>query len=88
MLKKDSVWLGLLYGLGLPSLAFLIVDYLMQNVDVLKEADLLYIGCVALNFFSFNQASKNYKVQTTKGILAATFICALIFAYYKFVQVQ
>ncbi len=86
MFKKDSVWLGLLYGMGLPSLAFLVVEYAMEHIEALKKADLLYIGCVALNFISFNRASKYYKEQTAKGILAATFICALIFAYYKFVS--
>ncbi|WP_353140319.1 stationary phase survival protein SurE [Pseudopedobacter sp.] len=84
MFKNDSVWLGMLYGLGLPSLAFLIVDYLKNNVEFLKKADLLYIGCVALNFVIFNQASKHYNERTARGILASTFICALIFAYYKF----
>ena len=86
MFKKDTVWLGILYGLGLPSLAFLVVDYVKSHVELLSKADLLYIGCVALNFILFNQASKYYKESTARGILIATFICALIFAYYKFVS--
>lgn len=84
MFERDSVWMGMLYGLGLPSLAFLVVEYLRDHVEFLKKADLLYIGCVALNFIIFNQASKYYKEKTAKGILLSTFICALIFAYYKF----
>ncbi|MFD1628374.1 stationary phase survival protein SurE [Pseudopedobacter beijingensis] len=86
MFKKDSLVLGVLYGLALPSLAFLVVDFIMSHVEVLKKADLLYIGCVALNFFSFNKASKKYQEQTARGIILATFICSAIFAYYKLNQ--
>lgn len=86
MLKKDNFWLGLLFGMALPSLAFLVVEYIRENVEALKQVDLLYIGCVALNFVLFNQASKHFKEHTARGILAATFICAFIFAYYKFVS--
>lgn len=84
MYKKDSVWIGLLGGLAVPSLAFLIVEFLRSNVSLYFRADLLYIGCVALNVILVNLANKNHKDQTVKGIISATFICAFIFFYYKY----
>ncbi len=76
--------MGLLGGLALPSLAFLIVEFIRSNVSSYVRADLLYIGCVALNLILVNLTYKHHKDETAKGVIAATFICAFIFFYYKF----
>lgn len=83
MLNKDNVWFGTALGLILPGIAFIIVELLKKNISVLKSADLLYIGCVALNLFIVKYYSKRYMEATARGIIGSTFICAFIFFYYK-----
>lgn len=84
MYKKNNVWVGLLGGLALPSLAFLIVEFIRDLLPYYIRIDLLYIGCVALNVILMNLAFKYHKDETAKGVIGATFICALIFFYYKY----
>lgn len=84
MFKKDSVWLGLGAGLFFPAVAFLIVEVIKKNLVFLAKDDLLYIGCVAINMLLLNYAYKRDMEQTGRGIISATFVCALIFFYYKF----
>jgi hypothetical protein len=86
MLKRDNVWLGTLLGLILPGIAFFVVEVLKKNIRVLEKDDLLYIGCVALNLLLVKYYFKQYKENTARGIIAATFICALIFFYHKMRQ--
>ena len=86
MFKKDNVWLGLFLGLLLPGLGFVIVEALKRNLIYLAKADLLYIGCVAINLLLLKYAYKKELEATAKGIISATFICALIFFYYKINQ--
>lgn len=86
MFKKDNVWLGLFLGLLLPGLGFVIVEVLKRNLIYLAKADLLYIGCVAINLLLLKYAYKKELEATAKGIISATFICALIFFYYKINQ--
>ena len=86
MFKKDNVWLGLFLGLLLPGLGFVIVEVLKRNLIYLAKADLLYIGCVAINLLLLKYAYKKELDATAKGIISATFICALIFFYYKINQ--
>jgi predicted tellurium resistance membrane protein TerC len=83
MLKRDNVWLGTILGLILPGIAFFVVEILKKNIRVLEKDDLLYIGCVALNLLLVKYYFKHYKENTARGIIAATFICALIFFYHK-----
>lgn len=87
MFKKDSVWLGLGLGLVIPALGFLIVEFLKRNFTYLGKADLLYIGCVALNLLLLKLAYKKEMEATARGIISATFVCALLFFYYKINQV-
>ena len=87
MFKKDSVWLGLGLGLATPGLGFLIVELLKRNITYLGKADLLYIGCVALNLLLLKLAYKKEMEATARGIISATFVCALLFFYYKVTQI-
>lgn len=86
MLKKDNVWLGTVLGLILPGIAFFIVEILKKNIRILQREDILYIGCVALNLFLVKYFFKKNKEQTARGIVGSTFICAMIFFYYKMRQ--
>ena len=83
MFKKDSVWLGLGVGLLVPALAFLIVTLIKQNLTVLAKDDLLYIGCVALNLLLLKYFDKKDMDLAYRGVISATFVCAIIFFFYK-----
>lgn len=83
MFKKDNIWLGTALGLVLPGAAFIVVELLKQNISFLKKADLLYIGCVALNLLLVRYYFNQDKEQTARGIIGSTFVCAFIFFFYK-----
>jgi hypothetical protein len=86
MIKNDNVWLGMVIGLILPGMAFLIVEILKKQFIFLQRIDLLYIGCVALNLFIVRYLVNNGKENTSRGVIGATFICAFIFFFYKIRQ--
>lgn len=86
MFKKNNVWIGLAYGLVLPGLGFVLVELLKSKLYFLAKADLLYIGCVALNLLLLKYAYKKNADATAQGIISATFLCAFLFFYYKFNQ--
>ncbi len=86
MLNRNNVWFGCLLGLVLPGIAFVFVEILKTNFAFLKQADLLYIGCVALNLLITRYYSGRYMDNTVRGIISSTFICAFIFFYYKINQ--
>ncbi len=83
MFKKDNIYTGLLLGLFFPALAYLIVEVIKKNIVFLQKDDLLYIGCVAINLLMLRYAFKKDKEQIGRGLIAATFICAIIFCIYK-----
>ena len=86
MLKRDNVWLGTVLGLVLPGIAFFFVEVLKKNFTFLEKADLLYIGCVALNLLLVRYYFKIRSENTARGIIGATFVCAFVFFYYKINQ--
>ncbi|MXV52668.1 stationary phase survival protein SurE [Pedobacter sp. HMF7647] len=85
-MKKNNVWLGTFLGLLLPATAAFFVGYLKKNIVILGKADLLYIGCVAINLFLVRYYFKKNCENTARGIVGSTFICAMIFFWYKMHQ--
>jgi thiamine transporter ThiT len=80
---KDSVFVGLAIGMIVPGLLVGIVWFLMHQVSFLAKADLLLIGCIAVNAVLLKAFFKQDKEQLGRGILSATFIWALAFFVYK-----
>lgn len=80
---KNNVWNGFAIGLMMPVLPGVLVWLLMQNIELLREADLLLIGCVAINAFLMNYFFKKNKENIGRGILSATFLWAFAFFFYK-----
>ena len=83
MFKKDNVFIGVALGLLLPGIAWYFVEILKKNVRFFEKDDLLYIGCIALNLIAVRFLFKYDKENTARGIVASTFVCALIFFFYK-----
>ena len=71
---KDSVWAGFGIGILVPGVLISIVWFIMHRVDLLAKADLLLIGCIAVNALLLKYFFKINKENTGRGILSATFI--------------
>ena len=80
---KNTVWNGVGIGLIVPIVPGVLVWYLMQNVKALRHADLLLIGCIAINAFLMNYFFKLNKENIGRGILSITFLWAFAFFFYK-----
>lgn len=83
---KNHVLIGLTIGLLSPLLLGTVAWYIMQNVAALQKADLLLIGCVAVNFVWMKYFFKIDKENVGRGIVSATFMCAFAFFFYKIMQ--
>ncbi|MET3115129.1 putative membrane protein [Pedobacter sp. CG_S7] len=83
---KDTAWTGFGIGLLLPGILVGITWFIMHQVAYLAKADLLLIGCIAINAILLKYFFKQNKENTGKGVLSATFIWALAFFIYKIRQ--
>ncbi|MGF1922633.1 MAG: stationary phase survival protein SurE [Bacteroidia bacterium] len=80
---RNTVWSGCAIGLLAPILPGVVVWYLMQSISALRQADLLLIGCVAINAIFMNYFFKKNKENIGRGILSVTFLWAFAFFFYK-----
>ncbi|PWS29626.1 stationary phase survival protein SurE [Pedobacter paludis] len=80
---NNSVWVGLAIGLLTPAILCSIAYYIITHVTYLAKADLLYIGGIAINAYTMQYFFKYNKENIGRGILAATFLCAFAFFFYK-----
>lgn len=80
---KNKVWNGVAIGFFVPIIPGALVWWLMQNVKALRGADLLWIGCIALNALMMNYFFKLNKDNVAKGIISITFLWAFGFFAYK-----
>lgn len=83
---KDHVLVGLGVGVATPLLLGSVAWYLMHYTATFKKADLLLIGCVAVNLVWVNYFSKRQKENASKGVVSATFLWAFAFFFYKIMQ--
>ncbi|WP_158797635.1 stationary phase survival protein SurE [Pedobacter sp. L105] len=85
MIKRiqDSVWSGFGIGIFVPGALLAIVWFIMHRVAMLAKADLLLIGCIAVNALLLKYFFKVNQENTGRGVLSATFIWALLFFVYK-----
>ena len=78
--------IGLAIGLGSPLMLGAAAWYLMHHTLVFKKADLLLIGCVAVNLIWVKYFGNINKENIVRGIVSATFLCAFAFFFYKVSQ--
>ncbi len=83
---KNHVLVGLGVGLVSPLILGSIAWYLMHYTTVFRKADLLLIGCVAVNLAWVKYFNNLNKENITRGIVSATFLCAFAFFFYKIMQ--
>lgn len=80
---KDTVWTGFGIGLLAPGILVGITWYVMHKVSFLAKADLLLIGCIAVNAVMLKIVFKQNKDNMGRGLISATFLWAMAFFYYK-----
>ena len=80
---KNNVWAGCGIGLIVPGVLVSIVWFIMHRISFLTKADILLIGCIAVNALLLKYFFKINKENTGRGILSATFIWGLLFFVYK-----
>ncbi|TDQ08817.1 stationary phase survival protein SurE [Pedobacter metabolipauper] len=83
---KNSVFAGLGIGLVIPGILLSGAWYLMHTFAFLAKADLLLIGCIAVNAALMHFFFKQDKENIGRGIISATFIWAFAFFFYKINQ--
>lgn len=81
--QNTDVWRGFAIGIFVPILPLAVVWLLMKTVAALREADLLLIGCVALNMLVMKYFFKQGRESLGRGVLGATFLWALAFFLFK-----
>lgn len=82
----NSVFIGLGIGLAIPGALLAGVWFLMHKCAFLAKADLLLIGCIAVNALLMHYFFKQNKDNIAKGIISATFAWAFVFFFYKIYQ--
>jgi len=80
---KNSVFRGLGIGAFVPGVLLAGVWYLMHKFAFLAKADLLLIGCIAVNAVLMHYFFKLDKENVGRGIISATFLWAFVFFFYK-----
>lgn len=60
--------------------------FIMHQIAYLAKADLLLIGCIAVNALLLKYFFKVNKENTGRGVLGATFIWGMLFFFYKISQ--
>lgn len=85
MLKdlKDTVFVGFGIGMIVPGVLIGIVWFIMHQVSFLAKADLLLIGCIAVNAILLKMFFRQNKDGLGRGVLSATFLWAFAFFLYK-----
>lgn len=83
---KNSVFIGLGIGILVPGALLSVVWYLMHKFAFLAKADLLLIGCIAVNAVFMHYFFKLNKDNIGRGIISATFLWAFVFFFYKIKQ--
>lgn len=80
---RNSVFTGLGIGLLVPGILLSVVIYLMHRYTFLAKADLLLIGCIAVNTIFMHYFFRLKKDNIGRGIISATFLWAFAFFFYK-----
>ena len=84
MFKKDSILLGILAGLCLPGLVYLIHFLVQQQWALQRNTTAYYLVAIALNLIAVRFSYSYQLERLARGILASSFvICLLVFYLSK-----
>ncbi|MBN8678603.1 MAG: hypothetical protein J0M29_10285 [Chitinophagales bacterium] len=92
MLQRDEIWIGLLYGILLPTAGFLILYNLFSLLEIKGAASgvgfsenfrerTLAIVALALNLFTLSKFRKRRWEKAMRGVVIATSLLALAWLF-------
>jgi hypothetical protein len=83
MLNKNNIAIGILAGLILPALTWLVFGYaLKNNAALFNKPAIPYLVSIALNLFIIKYLYKKGLDNTGTGMILCTFVCmALVFLF-------
>lgn len=87
MLKKDNIWLGVLVGMVLPAIFYLVIKGILLLVhqfsgkSAILQEETIYLLSIFINLVPIRLYFVNFKSDKTgRGILLVTFI--MMVAYF------
>ncbi len=78
MQLKNSILMGLLIGLLLPAVAWVLFAKLYPTTVILNKPAIPYLIAIGLNLVIVKLCFKSHADQTGKGVMLATFVSMLI----------
>ncbi|MES2267584.1 MAG: hypothetical protein V4520_12540 [Bacteroidota bacterium] len=84
MFKKNNLFLGILYGLIVPVLAWLVFAVILKNETVILDKPVTpYLIAIGINLVMLRFSARAYLDKTSNGIMIATFACTLLIFVLK-----
>lgn len=79
MLKKNNIVLGLVAGMILPGVAWLVFGFLLKNkAAVFNKPAIPYLVAIAVNLFIIKYLFRKGDDQTGMGVILSTFVAMII----------
>ena len=78
MQLKNSILMGMLIGLLLPAVAWVLFARLYPTTVILNKPAIPYLIAIGLNLFMVKLCFKRHADNTGKGVMLATFASMLI----------
>lgn len=85
MLKKDHFLTGVLVGLLLPVICWLIIDVL-KLMPVLNKPAVPYFIAVFFNLLAIRYFFKMHKASTGMGMMLVSFVCMVLVFWLKLMK--
>lgn len=84
MFKKNNLFLGIIYGLIVPVLAWLVFAVILKNETVILNKPVTpYLIAIGINLVMLRFSARAYTDKTSTGIMIATFVCTLLIFVLK-----
>jgi len=83
MLSKNSVFVGLIAGLVLPAIAWLLFTIVYPGVVFLNKPALPYLVAIGLNLLLVKLCYKKGTDDTGRGIMLMSFVCIVLLIIFK-----
>ena len=84
MFAKDSLWLGAIMGFLPPALVYLVIGLMQKTNFYSGRNEILYLIAIALNLVLIRFLYRKDRELMARGIMLTTFLCTLLFFWYKF----
>ncbi|EHQ29575.1 hypothetical protein [Mucilaginibacter paludis] len=78
MNQKVQFVAGLLSGIVLPALAWLIFDVVFKNAVLLNKPAIPYLACIAINLLVLRYFIRHGKPSVGYGLMTTTFVIAIM----------